>query len=110
MPHNEHPENPVPNRLKEILLQRKLAKLYPSSYASLAVCSNVSKNTIVFLARGDYFPKLDTAYKIARALNCTVYDIWSEVENIRYLNEISEDHADLVIAAMKAEADAAQEA
>jgi DNA-binding XRE family transcriptional regulator len=109
MPHNEHPENPVPNRLKAILKQRKAAKMYPSSYASLAVCSNVSKNTVVFLARGDYFPKLDTAYKIARALNMTVYDIWSEVETRRFLNEITDDHADLVIAAMKGEYDEAQE-
>ena len=95
-------ENPVPNRLKEILKQRKVHKLYPNSYATLALAANVSKNTVVYLARGDYVPKLDSAYKIARALNCTVYDIWGEVELERFMNELSDEQAAMVVAAMKA--------
>ena len=95
-------ETPVPNRLKRILQQRKVNKLYPNSYATLAIAANVSKNTVVYLARGDYVPKLDSAYKIARALGCTVYDIWGEVELERFMNELTDDQAAMVVAAMKA--------
>jgi DNA-binding XRE family transcriptional regulator len=96
-------ETPVPNRLKEILSSRKTSHLYPNSYATLASVANVSKNTVVYLARGDYVPKLDSAYKIARALNVTVYDIWNEIELERFLNELTEEQAVAVIAAMEAE-------
>ena len=41
-------EAPVPNRIKEILRYRKIAKLYPSSYSTLAVESNVSRNTVIY--------------------------------------------------------------
>lgn len=96
---------PVPNRLKEIMRARKAAKLWPYSYEGVASVANVSRNTVVYLARGDYVPKLDSAYKIARALNCTVYDIWNEVEMSRFLNDLTEDMARAVIAAMKDEED-----
>lgn len=96
-------ENPVPNRLKEILRQRKVNKLYPNSYATLAAVANVSKNTVVYLARGDYVPKLDSAYKIARALGCTVYDIWSEIELDRFMNDLTDEQAAMVVAAMQAD-------
>jgi DNA-binding XRE family transcriptional regulator len=42
------------------------------------------------LAQGEYWPKLDTAYKIARALNTTVYEIWGEADVISFLRELNE--------------------
>lgn len=92
---------PVPNRIKEILRARKAAKLYPSSYVTLAAAANLSRNTVVYLARGDYVPKLDTAYKLARALNCTVYDLWNEIELERLMNDLTEEQAVAVVAAMR---------
>jgi DNA-binding XRE family transcriptional regulator len=92
---------PVPNKLKEILRDRKILKLYPNSYASVAAAANVSKNTVIYLARGDYFPKLDSAYSIARALGVTVYDIWRESELREYLNELVDTRAEIAIAELR---------
>jgi len=92
---------PVPNKLKKILKHRKLIKAYPSSYLTLAIESDVAKNTVVNLANGDYVPKLDTAYKIARALNLTVYDIWDEIELEEFLVTLTDIQAKILVRAME---------
>jgi len=97
----------VPNKLKRILAARKKSFIYPSSLATLAYEAEVNKNTVVNLADGMYFPKLDTAYKIARALNLSVYDIWVETELREFLNELSRASAMALIREL--EADAGQE-
>ena len=80
----------VPNRINEILQHRKRLKAYPSSLNQLAASADVSRNTVWNLAQGIYWPKLDTAYKLARALSTTVYEIWGEAEVISFLRELSE--------------------
>jgi len=65
-------------------------KAFPYSLSQLAASADVSRNTVWNLAKGEYWPKLDTAYKIARALNTTVYEIWNEAEVISFLRELSE--------------------
>lgn len=87
----------VPNRIKDILNHRKEMKAYPNSLSQLAAKADVSRNTVWNLAEGTYWPKLDTAYKIARALNTTVYEIWGEAEVISFLNELSEAEQERII-------------
>lgn len=84
-------EMPVPCKLKSILRVRKKSHFYPSSYGGLAAACDIAKNTVVHLAEGRYLPKLDTAYKIARALGLSVYDVWDERELQEFLNAISEE-------------------
>jgi len=80
----------VPNRIREILKARKEMKAYPNSLSQLAAKADVSRNTVWNLAQGLYWPKLDTAYRLARALSTTVYEIWGEAEVISFLNELNE--------------------
>lgn len=100
-------ESRVPNKLKRILAARKKSFIYPSSLSTLAYEAEVNKNTVVNLSDGMYFPKLDTAYKIARALNLSVYDIWVETELREFMNELSEASAMALIREL--EADESQE-
>jgi DNA-binding XRE family transcriptional regulator len=86
----QHVAEVVPNRIKEILIIRKGMRAMPYSLSQLARMADVSRNTVWNLAHGDYWPKLDTAYKIARALNTTVYEIWGEAEVLSFLHELSE--------------------
>lgn len=80
----------VPNRIKDILKTRKEMKAYPNSLSQLAAKADVSRNTVWNLAEGLYWPKLDTAYKLARALSTTVYEIWGESEILSFLRELSD--------------------
>jgi len=80
----------VPNQISNILKHRREMRAYPNSLSQLAAVADVSRNTVWNLAQGMYWPKLDTAYKLARALNTTVYEIWGEAEVISFLNELSE--------------------
>ena len=80
----------VPNRISAMLKRRKEMKAYPYSLSQLAAAADVSRNTVWNLAQGEYWPKLDTAYKIARALNTTVYEVWVESEILSFLKELSE--------------------
>lgn len=59
------------NRLKEILDQRGI------KYKWLANQANVDRNTITNLINGSC-PRLDLAYRIAKTLDLSVYDIWPE--------------------------------
>jgi DNA-binding XRE family transcriptional regulator len=93
-------ELPVPCKLKSILRVRKKSHLYPSSYGGLAAACDIAKNTVVHLAEGRYLPKLDTAYKIARALGLSVYDIWNERELEDFLNTISEGQIERIMEEM----------
>jgi len=94
---------PVPNRLKKMLKHRKTIRAYPSSYSTLARAANVARNTVVNLANGDYIPMLDTAYKLARALNVTVYDIWEELELDQFLEKLDDIQTKILIAMMEDE-------
>jgi DNA-binding XRE family transcriptional regulator len=98
-------DTPIPNRIKEILKSRKVAKLYPSSYTTLAMAAKVARNTVVHLACGRYFPKLDNAYKIARALNCTVYDIWGEMDTIGFLDDLEDELVNAMMSLLEEEED-----
>ena len=80
----------VPNKISNMLSLRKEMKAFPYTYSQLAAAADVSRNTVWNLAQGEYWPKLDTAYKIARALNTTVYEVWGEAEVISFLRELSE--------------------
>lgn len=87
----------VPNSIHSILKKRKTLSAYPFTYTQLAAVADVSRNTVWNLAQGAYWPKLDTAYKIARALNTTVYEIWGEAEIISFLRELSQAEQDRVM-------------
>jgi DNA-binding XRE family transcriptional regulator len=91
----------IPNRIREILRLRKIGKLYPNTFDSVCVAANIHHNTLVNLANGIYMPKLDTAYKLARALNLTVYDIWDEHDIRSFLNDLNEQYTEDLIMAMR---------
>ena len=57
------------NRLNEILYSQGRRKTW------LADQAHVNKNTISRIINGQE-PKLKTAYRIAKVLGVTVYDIW----------------------------------
>jgi len=80
----------VPNRIGKLLKRRKDIKAFPYTFNQLASAADVSRNTVWNLAKGEYWPKLDTAYRLARALNTTVYEVWGEHEVISFLRELSE--------------------
>ena len=80
----------APNKIRVILKQRRELRLVPWSFPQLAARADVTRNTVINLADGKYWPKLDTAYKIAKALNTTVYDIWDEFETLRFLDDLAE--------------------
>ena len=80
----------VPNSINAILKQRRELSAFPFTFSQLAATADVSRNTVWNLAQGAYWPKLDTAYKVARALNTTVYEIWGEAEILSFLHELSE--------------------
>ena len=80
----------IPNAINDILNKRKMIRAFPFTYSQVAAVANVSRNTVWNLANGSYWPKLDTAYKISRALSTTVYEIWGEVEILRFLYELGE--------------------
>ena len=80
----------VPNSISAILKKRRELSAFPFTFGQVAAVADVSKNTVWNLAQGAYWPKLDTAYKVARALNTTVYEIWGEAEILSFLHELSE--------------------
>lgn len=80
----------VPNKIRPMLRLRKEMKAYPYTLSQLAAAADVSRNTVWNLAQGVYWPKLDTAYKLARALNTNVYEIWEEAAIISFLRELGE--------------------
>jgi DNA-binding XRE family transcriptional regulator len=87
-------EDQIPNKLSEILDLRKRMGVFPNSINQLAAVADVSRNTVWNLAKGVYWPKLDTAYKLARALNTTVYDIWSEAMILKFIKDLR--HVDML--------------
>jgi DNA-binding XRE family transcriptional regulator len=87
----------VPNQINNILKRRKEMRAYPHSLNQLAAVADVSRNTVWNLAHGMYWPKLDTAYKLARALSTTVYELWGEHEILSFLNELSEAEQDRIM-------------
>jgi len=87
----------VPNRISEIIKRRKEMGAHPCSLSQLAATADVSRNTVWNLSQGQYWPKLDTAYRLARALSTTVYEIWGEAEVISFLNELSEAEQDRIM-------------
>jgi DNA-binding XRE family transcriptional regulator len=93
----------IPNKIKQILRARKRLGLYPSSFVSVAHEADLAKNTVVNLANGEYFPKLDTAYKIARTLNLTVYDVWPEEDVREFLNKLTDDQFESLLRSMEEE-------
>jgi len=91
-------EDVVPNGINDILRRRKEMKAFPYTFTQVAAVADVSRNTVWNLAQGRYWPKLDTAYKVARALSTTVYEIWGEVAVISFLNELSEAEQERIMA------------
>lgn len=71
--------------------------VFPWTFTQVAAVADVSRNTVWNLAQGSYWPKLDTAYKVARALNTTVYDVWGEAEVISFLHELSETEQERIM-------------
>ena len=87
----------IPNSINAILKRRKELAAFPSSLSQLAAVADVSRNTVWNLAHGLYWPKLDTAYKIARALNTTVYEVWGEAEILSFLQELSDAEQEAIM-------------
>lgn len=95
--------NAVPNKIGPMLRLRKEMKAYPYTLSQLAAAADVSRNTVWNLRQGVYWPKLDTAYKIARALNTTVYEIWEEAKIMSFLEELSKAEQAKIMEQFKSE-------
>jgi DNA-binding XRE family transcriptional regulator len=93
----------VPNSINDILKRRKVMKAYPFTYSQVAAVADVSRNTVWNLAHGAYWPMLDTAYKVARALSTTVYEVWGEVAVLEFLRELREEEQDRLMEQLRNE-------
>lgn len=83
--------------------ERRQLKMVPWSFPQLAAVADLSRLNVINLADGRYWPKLDTAYKIARALNTTVYDIWGETELLAFIHQMREADEQAMMEKMKDE-------
>lgn len=66
------------------LRYRRLALGYTQS--DLAIYTGLSRNSISSIERGEYCITLKNAFLIARALHCTIEDIW-EIDDYRLETE-----------------------
>lgn len=90
----------VPNKISKLLKRRRDIKAFPYTYSQLAAAADVSRNTVWNLAKGEYWPKLDTAYRISRALNTTVYEVWGETDVMSFLRMLDEAEQERIMKAV----------
>ncbi|WP_373899439.1 helix-turn-helix transcriptional regulator [Haloimpatiens sp. FM7315] len=68
------------NKVKELRTKKKMTQM------QLADLVFVSSRTIISLEKGQYNPSIMLAYKIARAFNTTIEDLYCLQENLEKEN------------------------